>query len=126
MPAPHVGERAAHLANSGVVADGVDHGRQGIRPLTGVEAQPFEASDDSRAVARRPQRLHPFDLQPHRYKRLSDGVVIYAVGPDGLDDGGAVHTPGPGPLAADIGVRLWDVAHRRQPPKPADDGMKEP
>jgi len=67
-----------------------------------------------------------FDLQPLRYKRLSDGVVIYAVGPNAVDDGGAVHTPAPGPLAADIGVRLWDVAHRRQPPKPADDGMKEP
>jgi hypothetical protein len=68
----------------------------------------------------------PFDLQPVRYKRLPDGVVIYAVGPDGVDDGGAVHTPAPGPNAADIGVRLWDVAHRRQPPKPADNGMKKP
>jgi hypothetical protein len=68
----------------------------------------------------------PFDLRPSRYTRLPDGVVIYAVGPDGVDDGGAVHTPGPGPLAADIGVRLWDVAHRRQPPRPADDGMKKP
>lgn len=68
----------------------------------------------------------PFDLQPLRYKRLPDGVVIYGIGPDGVDDDGAVHTPGPGPLAADIGVRLWDVAHRRQPPKPADDGMKKP
>jgi hypothetical protein len=80
----------------------------------------------------------PFDLQPLRYKRLSDGVVIYAVGPDGVDDGGAVRPPAPSPMpnevfpplpalmAADIGVRLWDVAHRRQPPKPADDGMKKP
>jgi hypothetical protein len=70
--------------------------------------------------------IDPFDLQPLRYKHLPDGVVIYAVGPDGVDDGGAVHTPAPGPLAVDIGVRLWDVAHRRQPPKPADDGMKKP
>lgn len=58
----------------------------------------------------------PFDLQSLRYRRLPDGVVVYAVGPDESDDGGSVHPPRPGEMPADIGVRLWDVAHRRQRP----------
>jgi hypothetical protein len=68
----------------------------------------------------------PFDLRPLRYQRLSDGVLIHAVGWDGSVDGVAVHVPYNNQHLSDVGVRLWDVAHRRQPPKPADDGMKEP
>jgi len=68
----------------------------------------------------------PFDLQLLRYKRLPDGVVIYAVGKDGVDDGGVIHRSEDNLFPPDIGVRLWDVAHRRQPPNPADNGMKKP
>jgi hypothetical protein len=46
---------------------------------------------------------------------VADGVVIYAVGKDGVDDGGDVHQPGDRLKPAEIGVRLWDVAHRRRP-----------
>jgi hypothetical protein len=64
----------------------------------------------------------PFDLQPLRFKKLTDGIVIYSVGDDGVDDGGQVLPRTRQPRPPDIGVRLWDVAHRRQPP-PTDLGV---
>jgi len=62
----------------------------------------------------------PFDLQPLRLARRDDGIVIYSVGPNQTDDGGDV-VPGAGlakTRGRDIGIRLWDVAKRRQPPLP--------
>ncbi len=61
----------------------------------------------------------PYNGDPLKYRRLKDGVVIYSVGPDGKDDGGKLDrqkltTPG-----TDLGIQLWDVAHRRQPWRPA-------
>ena len=62
--------------------------------------------------------------KPLLCRRVDDGIVVYSVGPDGKDDGGRfragkdeiVH---PVRLQGlDIGVRLWDPAHRRQPPLP--------
>src|SRR5256885_11830087 len=32
--------------------------------------------------------LDPFDGAPLRYKLLTEGYVVYSIGPDGLDDGG--------------------------------------
>src|SRR5205085_10074692 len=56
----------------------------------------------------------PFDGRPLRYRRLADGVVVYSVGPDGADDGGNLAEPLPRPPdGKDVGVRLWDEAHRR-------------
>lgn len=71
--------------------------------------------------------LDPFDGQPLRYRRLGDGVVIYSVGKDGIDDGGKLdpgHSTQPG---VDLGYRLWDVAKRRQPasPKPPQGAKPE-
>jgi len=61
--------------------------------------------------------VDPGDAQPLRYRRIADGVLVYWVGLDGKDDGGAVG-PRPGlPLGKDQGFRLWDVASRRQPPR---------
>ncbi|MFO0810823.1 MAG: hypothetical protein U0746_19510 [Gemmataceae bacterium] len=57
----------------------------------------------------------PFDLAPLRLVRRPDGIVIYSIGPNGKDDGGAVAGDGV-PRPTDHGVRLWDVAQRRQPP----------
>jgi hypothetical protein len=58
----------------------------------------------------------PFDGQPLRYRRWADGLVIYSIGANGIDDGGQV-SPTTEPLGSpDVGVRLWDVAKRRQPP----------
>jgi hypothetical protein len=61
----------------------------------------------------------PYDGNPLRYRRLADGVVIYSISRDHIDDGGTFdrgNTLGPN---TDIGIRLWDVKQRRQPPKPA-------
>jgi hypothetical protein len=63
--------------------------------------------------------LDPFGGAPLRYRRLDDGVVIYSVGPDGKDNGGKLGKD-PTKEGTDLGLRLWDVRQRRQPPKPKD------
>jgi hypothetical protein len=71
--------------------------------------------------------LDPYDGKPLRFRRLEDGVVVYSVGPDGQDDGGKLNRKNPSAAFTDIGFRLWDVAHRRQPPKaPAPEGKRLP
>jgi hypothetical protein len=62
--------------------------------------------------------LDLYDGAPLRYRHLDDGVVIYSIGPDGQDDGGKIVRRGNPTSDADIGFRLWDVAHRRQPAPP--------
>jgi hypothetical protein len=55
----------------------------------------------------------PFDGKPLRFRRDSEGVIVYSVGPDRTDDGGdrqKLNSPGPG---WDIGFRLSDVDWRR-------------
>jgi hypothetical protein len=64
----------------------------------------------------------PYDGQPLRYRRLADGVVIYAVGPDGADNGGHLDRKEPLAEGNDLGIRLWDVKSRRQPPPPPRQG----
>jgi hypothetical protein len=67
----------------------------------------------------------PFTDDPLLYRRLADGVVIYSVGLDGEDNGGNVDVVNVSDPGTDIGIRLWDVAKRRQPPK-ADEPAKQP
>jgi hypothetical protein len=66
--------------------------------------------------------LDPFDGRPLKCRRLADGFVIYAVGPDGIDDGGNVKNSAIPPDkvvsptgGTDIGFRLWDPAYRGLP-----------
>jgi ABC-type transport system involved in multi-copper enzyme maturation permease subunit len=59
--------------------------------------------------------IDPYDGQPLRYRRNKEGVVIYSVGQDKIDDGGKLDRIKPG---ADIGIQLWDPDKRRQPPPP--------
>jgi hypothetical protein len=59
----------------------------------------------------------PFTGRPMLFKRTADGLVIYAVGPDGQDDGGKLLRSG-GQGTWDVGFQLWDVAARRGPPPP--------
>jgi hypothetical protein len=61
----------------------------------------------------------PYDGKPLRLRRLSDGLVIYSVGPDGEDNGGKLVREKPGTPGTDIGFRLWDVAQRRHRAVPA-------
>jgi hypothetical protein len=59
----------------------------------------------------------PCDGNPLRFRRVADGVVVYSVGPDRQDNGGLFDRQRPRREGADIGLRLWDVARRRQPPR---------
>ena len=57
-----------------------------------------------------------FAERPPCCRRTEDGLVIYSVGVDGKDNGGILgNGVAPG---TDIGFRLWDVEHRRQPAPP--------
>jgi hypothetical protein len=68
----------------------------------------------------------PFDGREMRYKHLADGVIVYSVGPDGRDDGGAMNRDKPTAEGTDLGFRLWDAAARRRTaaellPRPNED-----
>ena len=58
----------------------------------------------------------PYDGRPIRLSRRIDGIVLYAVGPDGRDDGGIIVRKNFRITRADVGFQLWDPAYRRQPP----------
>jgi hypothetical protein len=71
----------------------------------------------------------PFDGQELRYRKLDDGVLIYAIGLDGQDNNGAMNRTNPLARGTDMGFRLWDAAARRQPAAellqpPDSDGMR--
>jgi hypothetical protein len=70
--------------------------------------------------------LDPYDGAPLRCHRLADGIVIYSVGADREDNGGTFDPEQPTRPGADIGVRLWDVKHRRQPPRPPEKIPEQP
>jgi hypothetical protein len=60
----------------------------------------------------------PFDGRPVRLRRLDDRLVVYTANENGKDNGGNV-TPAPRNAGGlDLGIQLWDVPHRRQPPRP--------
>jgi hypothetical protein len=64
--------------------------------------------------------LDPFSGKPLLLARRPDGVTVYSVGRDAVDDGGAIQPPFPlGGNAGDIGIRLYDTNQRGLPPKPA-------
>jgi len=60
--------------------------------------------------------IDPYDAQPLRYKRLADGVIVYSIGPDKVDNGGACNRANYMAKGTDYPFRLWDVDRRRQPP----------
>ncbi len=60
----------------------------------------------------------PCDGQPLRLFRRKDGVTVYSVGPDREDNGGNINGVGPFDPGTDLGFRLWDPDHRRQPARP--------
>jgi hypothetical protein len=67
----------------------------------------------------------PCDGLPIKYKRFADRVVVYSVGPDGIDHSGDMSESTPQDQR-DYGIRLYDVSHRRQPAPPAADPMPLP
>jgi hypothetical protein len=60
-----------------------------------------------------------FDGKPLRYRMASDGVVIYSVGKAGNYHGDALDAGSEfDPNTTErYEFRLWDVEHRRQPPR---------
>ncbi len=67
----------------------------------------------------------PYNGQSLHYRRTTDGVLIYSVGPDGNDDGGKIDRKNPTAPGTDLGFQLWDVPHRRQPWRPVKPASKE-
>jgi hypothetical protein len=55
----------------------------------------------------------PFDVKPLRLAKRPDGIVIYSIGANMKDDGGAIAQE-MAPKATDLGIRLWDVERRRK------------
>ena len=60
----------------------------------------------------------PYDGKLMRLKHQVDGIVIYSVGMDGVDNGGFIDRDRPMDPGTDQGFRLFHVTHRRQPPNP--------
>jgi hypothetical protein len=60
--------------------------------------------------------LDPFDGEALRYQVQTESVIIYSVGPDGVDDGGKIDEADPN-ACTDIGIRVWNVEHRALPPR---------
>jgi hypothetical protein len=58
----------------------------------------------------------PFDGEALRFQVYDDSVIIYSVGPDGVDDGGKIDDPNPN-ACTDIGIRVWNVGQRGLPPR---------
>ncbi|HTU19464.1 MAG TPA: hypothetical protein VMG10_15495 [Gemmataceae bacterium] len=68
----------------------------------------------------------PFDGELLRYRRVEDGVVMYSVGSDRADNNGNLDPEHPDAPGVDVGVRLWDVDKRRQPPRRIPDHEPQP
>jgi hypothetical protein len=62
--------------------------------------------------------LDPFDGLPLRFKSLRDGIAIYSIGFDRVDNDGNINRSRPRDNGVDLGVRLWSPDARRQPPLP--------
>ncbi len=60
----------------------------------------------------------PFDGRPLRYKRLADGVLVYSVGHDRVDNDGTIDRTNPVGTGVDLGFRLYDPEARRRPAAP--------
>jgi hypothetical protein len=60
----------------------------------------------------------PYDLKPVRFKRTADGLIIYSVGPDQIDNDGIIDRENPSATGTDLGFQLWDIYRRRQAPNP--------
>jgi hypothetical protein len=65
----------------------------------------------------------PNDGKPIRYKPVTGGAIVYSVGLDGADDGGAFNRKNPVAPGTDLVFRLWDVKERRREPA---EGLPEP
>jgi hypothetical protein len=80
------------------------------------------AALEGKQLAKAP--LDPYDGRTLRYRpppilgfsRSPKDVVIYAVGPDGQDNGGQIDRTAPLKVGTDIGLRLWNISERHKLP----------
>ena len=68
----------------------------------------------------------PFDGTPLKLAKTADGIVVYSVGYDGVDDGGKLNRKQPMAPGADIGYQLWDKEKRARPASPPKPVEKAP
>lgn len=62
--------------------------------------------------------LDPYVAKPVMLKRTTDGIVVYTTGPDRKDDDAIEIDPTGRKAGTDVGIQLFDPAHRRKPPLP--------
>jgi tetratricopeptide (TPR) repeat protein len=62
--------------------------------------------------------VDPIDNQPLRFRRTNDGIVIYSIGTDGIDNQGHIDHENWNAKGVDLGFRLWNPGARRQLPMP--------
>jgi hypothetical protein len=60
----------------------------------------------------------PYDGKPIRLKRTGNGLIVYSVNWDKIDNDGFMNRDCPWELGTDISFRLWDISARRQAPNP--------
>ncbi len=109
VPAGRATFRITGQLRSGVVLVAAERHRQAHGDLPGT----IEAIDP-KFLPRRP--IDPFDGRPIKLRAFEDGVSVYSVGRDGIDDGGTFGRLSERDPGYDIGSRLWKVEQRRQPP----------
>lgn len=68
----------------------------------------------------------PYDGRPLRWRRTKDGVTVYALGADRMDNGGRIDRNTPGIAGSDQGFQLWDEDRRAQPPLPPPAEINDP
>jgi hypothetical protein len=71
------------------------------------------------------EKLDPYSGQPLRLLLTNEGVIIYSVGGDGVDNGGKFDDGNLNKPDHDFGIRLWSPQFRRQPPKPEPNAAKQ-
>ena len=59
--------------------------------------------------------LDPYDGKPIRLRAVPDGLLVYSIGPDRQDNGGAINRRTPDAPGQDIVFQLWNVDARRKP-----------
>jgi hypothetical protein len=67
--------------------------------------------------------VDPYNGEALRYKLRPNGAVVYSVGTDGVDNGGAINRAQYLNPGVDQGFELWDVDARRQAPLPPKAGQ---
>jgi hypothetical protein len=63
--------------------------------------------------------MDPYSQEPLRFRHTADGLMVYSVGPDRIDNDGRFDPRNLDAPGTNFTFRLWDPSHRRQPPIPA-------